>query len=50
MVDLLKQLLKFARVHRKLWMVPAVIMLLVVAVMIVALQSATIAPFIYALF
>jgi hypothetical protein len=50
MISLLQQLIKFARVNKKLWMVPAVIVLLVVGGMIVVVQSSAIAPFIYALF
>lgn len=50
MISLLQQLVKFARVNKKLWIVPAVIVLLVVGGMIVVVQSSAIAPFIYALF
>jgi hypothetical protein len=50
MISLLQQLIKFARVNKKLWMVPAVIVLLAVGGMIVVVQSSAIAPFIYALF
>ena len=50
MLSLLKQLLKFARVHRKFWMIPAVLMLLAVGGLIIVVQSSAIAPFIYAIF
>lgn len=50
MISLLQQLIKFARVNKKLWMVPAVIVLLAVGGMIIVVQSSAIAPFIYALF
>jgi len=50
MLSLLGQLLKFARVHRKYWMVPAIIMLLVIGGLIVVVQTSAVAPFIYALF
>ena len=50
MISLLKQLLKFARVHKKFWMVPAIVMLLLVGGLIVVVQSSAIAPFIYAIF
>ena len=50
MLSLLRELLKFASVHRKFWMVPAILLLLVIGGLIVVVQSSTIAPFIYALF
>lgn len=50
MLSLLKQLIKFARVNKKLWIVPAVLVLLAIGAMIVIVQSSAIAPFIYALF
>lgn len=50
MLALFKQLLKFARVHKKFWLVPAVVMLVFLGGLVVLLQSSTIAPFIYAIF
>ena len=50
MLSLLSQLLKFARVYKKYWMLPAIIMLLAIGGFIVIAQTSTIAPFIYALF
>ncbi len=50
MFSLLKQLLKFARVHRKFWILPIILMLLTVGGVIVVVQGSAITPFIYALF
>ena len=50
MLSLLGQLLKFARVYQKYWMVPAIIMLLAIGGLIVIVQTSAVAPFIYALF
>ena len=50
MLSLLGQLFKFAKVYRKFWIVPVIIMLFVVGGLIVVAQTSTIAPFIYALF
>jgi hypothetical protein len=50
MLSLLRELLKFASVHRKFWMLPAILLLLVIGGLIVVVQTSTIAPFIYALF
>ena len=50
MLSLIKQFVKFARVNKKLWIVPAVLVLLAIGAMVVVVQSSTIAPFIYALF
>lgn len=50
MLSLLCELLKFASVYRKFWMVPVILLLLVIGGLIVVVQTSTIAPFIYALF
>ena len=50
MFSLLKQLLKFARVYRKFWILPIILMLLTVGGLIVIVQGSAITPFIYALF
>ena len=50
MFSLLKELIRFARVYRKFWIVPLTLLLLTVGGLVVAVQSSTIAPFIYALF
>ncbi len=50
MFSLLKDLLKFARVYRKFWILPIILMLLTVGGLIVIVQGSAITPFIYALF
>ena len=50
MFSLLSQIIKFARVYKKFWMIPAIVLLLAVGGLIVVVQSSTIAPFIYAVF
>ena len=50
MLSLLGQLLKFARVYQKYWIVPAIVLLLAIGSLIVLAQTSTVAPFIYALF
>ena len=50
MFSFLKQLLKFARVNQKIWMIPLVLLLLTVGGLIVVVQASSIAPLLYALF
>ena len=50
MFSLLKQLFKFARVYRKFWILPIILMLLTVGGLVVVVQGSAITPFIYALF
>ena len=48
LVGFLRELWAFAREHKKWWLIPVVILLLLVAVFTVAVS--TISPFIYSLF
>lgn len=50
MMSLLRELIKFARVYKKFWMVPAILLLLTIGGLIIVVQTSTVAPFIYALF
>lgn len=50
MLSLLGQLFKFARVYKKYWIVPVIVLLLAIGGLIVIAQTSTIAPFIYAVF
>ena len=50
MLSLLSQLLKFARVYKKYWVLPVIMLLLAIGGLIVIAQTSTVAPFIYALF
>ena len=50
MLFLIRQLLKYFRVHRKFWLSPIVLGLLALGGLLVAAQGSAIAPFIYAIF
>lgn len=50
MVSILKELWVFARVRKKFWLMPIIIMLLFLGVLLVLSQGSVVAPFIYTLF
>lgn len=50
MLDTLKQLIKFMQVHRKFWLAPIVLGLLLLGGLLVLAQSSSITPFLYAIF
>lgn len=50
MSELLSQLFKFMKVYRKFWMAPVILGLIALGGLLVAAQSSTFAPLIYALF
>ncbi|BCA54230.1 hypothetical protein W02_13700 [Nitrospira sp. KM1] len=50
MLSLFGQLIKYAKVYQKFWMIPAIILLLAIGGLIVVVQTSAVAPFIYALF
>ena len=50
MFSLLKELIRFARVHRKYWIIPVVLLMLMVGGLVVVAQSSALGPFLYALF
>jgi hypothetical protein len=50
MFALLKELIRFARVYRKYWIVPVVLLMLMVGGLVVVAQSSALGPFLYALF
>lgn len=50
MLELFRDFLKFAREYRKFWLIPFMVLLLLVGGVIFLTSSATIAPFLYALF
>lgn len=50
MNSLIFQLFKYARVYRKFWMIPLILILLAIGGLLVVAQSSAIAPFIYAIF
>jgi len=47
--SLAKEFVQFAREHKKLWMIPMIVILLLIGLLIVA-GSSSMAPFIYTLF
>jgi len=49
-MGLLREFWEFARVRKKFWLLPIIIILLLLGVLIVFTQTSAIAPFIYTLF
>tara|TARA_Y100001968_G_scaffold298137_1_gene307814 strand:- start:213 stop:371 length:159 start_codon:yes stop_codon:yes gene_type:complete len=49
-LTVLSQILKYAKINRKYWLVPFAFTLIAVAIIIVTAQGSIVAPFIYALF
>ena len=50
MFSLLRELIRFAHVYRKYWIVPVVLLMLMVGGLVVVAQSSALGPFLYALF
>lgn len=50
MIELMRDLWGFAKVRRKFWLLPIILVLLVLGALIVLSQGSAIAPFIYTLF
>jgi len=50
MVDTLKELWRFLRVRKKLWMAPIIIVMVVLGGLLILAQGSVVAPFIYTLF
>ncbi len=50
MLEFLQDLWAFARKHKKLWIVPIVIVMMLASVLIIFTQGSSITPFIYTLF
>lgn len=50
MISLIGQLFRFMRVYRKFWLAPIIFGLLGLGLLLIAVQSTAIAPFIYAIF
>ena len=50
MNSLISQLFKYARVYRKFWILPLILILLAIGGLLGIAQSSGIAPFIYAIF
>jgi len=49
-MQLLKELLLFLRVRKKLWLAPIIIVMLVLGGLLILAQGSVVAPFIYTLF
>jgi len=49
-LSLLKELVEFLRVRKKLWLAPIIIIIVLLSMLIVLVQGSALAPFIYALF
>lgn len=50
MMDLLRDIWRFLRVRKKLWLAPIILTLLLLCLLIVFAQGSAFAPFLYALF
>ncbi|MCG8378821.1 MAG: DUF5989 family protein [Proteobacteria bacterium] len=50
MFELLKDLWLFMREHKKFWLAPIIIVLVLLGSLIIFAQGSTVAPFIYTLF
>jgi uncharacterized membrane protein YjdF len=50
MFDLLRDVAGFARAHRKLWLAPVIVALLVFGALIVVAEYSAVAPVVYTLF
>jgi len=50
MVETLKELWRFLRVRKKLWMAPIIIVMVVFGGLLILAQGSVVAPFIYTLF
>lgn len=50
MIDFLIDLWRFARKHKKLWIIPIVILMMMAGFLIIFVQGSSVSPFIYTLF
>jgi Family of unknown function (DUF5989) len=50
MIQIIKELLIFLRVRKKLWLTPIILVLLLIGGLLVLAQGSVIAPFIYTFF
>ena len=50
MIDFLSDLYGFAKKHKKFWVIPIILMLLLFSVLIIFAEGSAISPFIYTLF
>ncbi len=50
MIEILKDLWVYAKVRKKFWLLPIIILLLIFGILIVLSEGSAVAPFIYTLF
>ena len=50
MLEFLRELWAFAKVRKKFWLLPMILLLLLLGVLIVLTQGSVVAPFIYTIF
>ena len=50
MIEFLQDLWRYARKHKKLWIVPLVIIMMLASLLIIFTQGSAVSPFIYTLF
>lgn len=50
MLATLKELWRFLKIRKKIWLAPLILLMVILASMIVFAQGSALAPFIYALF
>jgi len=49
-MDIIKELILFLKVRKKLWLAPIVMIMLILGGLLIIAQSSVIAPFIYTIF
>lgn len=49
-MEILKELWRFLRIRKKLWLAPIILIILIVGGLLVIAQGSVVAPFIYTLF
>lgn len=49
-MDILKELWRFLRVRKKLWLAPIIIVMLILGGLLILAQGTVVAPFIYTIF
>jgi competence protein ComGC len=49
-ISILKELWEFIKHHKKYWLIPIIVILLLIGILLVITEGSAIAPFIYTLF
>jgi hypothetical protein len=49
-MDFIKEILRFLRARKKLWLAPVILVLVLIGSLLIAAQGSVMAPFIYTLF